>query len=133
MNFKQVQAIDRIISLRNPNAKLVVQYNDQIISGDFSTPESRAKLTKDFGEDQSFANDAVKKFGTSSTYIPDGPFSVESLEKIINFVNTFESNKESYYPAIYNVHLLDNKIDLPFLRLEPDSSFEIISIIQGAD
>lgn len=134
MKIKEVQAVEKIIKSHDKNTRLVVRYNNELLTADFKNHHNSKAFTEVFGDDISFAEDMFKRFSNGSNlgiHINE-PINSYQLMSVIELVkqHSSEVTSEPYSPEMLNIHSLTNGYDLPFISINENDEIEVVSIVQ---
>lgn len=151
LNLKQVQALDLILNILNSRysyssnpLKLVVKINDSLWKGNFVNFSSddyylHQEYINSFGfiVNQSLEfEDVITQLSNLklNKYKNIKPSNLHLLLiDLVNIIKDLDTSKIklNLHSILYNAVKLDCNISLPFIILDDDSTFEVISIVES--
>ena len=149
LNFKQIQLMDFILQRlnsiysytdENKKLSLVIKFNNSLWTGD-SINLHNSYLVNYYIDNDFWVEKKLTPISDFKFLFSDFNFRRYEklklkninilLHELISFVSSMDTSKLDFQPFLYNAINLETNFKMPFLYLNYDDSFEVVSIIES--
>lgn len=133
MKIFQVQSVEKIVTSRSHDAKLVVRYKGELMIATFFNKLNSSTHEGLFDDEYSRAQESLRTFQMSNTiaFYRNEPITAVDLYEVLRYVeDSPDSDKPYYYPVMSDITSLTYGYHLPFLVIDPTNDIEVVSIFQ---